>query len=186
MTSRPFDGRQFRRACGQFVTGVTIVTTRDALDAPIGVTVNSFSSVSLDPPLVLICLDKRLGSHHAFCSNPHLAIHVLPADSAHVSTRFARRGADKFGGLAWRSGRAGVPVLTDYLTLLECTVVQTIDAGDHTVLLSHVDALDVRGADLLPLGFFRGEYVEVHRPMVGPAAEEEPPGIDAVWTLGWG
>jgi flavin reductase (DIM6/NTAB) family NADH-FMN oxidoreductase RutF len=186
MSSGPFDNRQFRRACGQFLTGVTIVTARDALDAPVGVTVNSFSSVSLDPPLVLVCLDKRLGSYPAFCTNANLAIHVLPADAAHLSTRFARRGADKFGGLAWRSGCAGAPVLADYLALLECSVVQTIDAGDHTVLVSRVDALDVRGADLLPLGFFRGEYVEVHRPMVGPAAEEEPPGIDAVWALGWG
>ncbi len=185
MTDNAFDNRQFRRACGQFVTGVTIVTTRDALDAPVGVTVNSFSSVSLDPPLVLVCLDKRLGSYQAFCTTTNLAIHVLPADSAHLSARFARRGADKFGGLAWRSGRANVPILSEYLVLFECSVEQTIDAGDHSVLLSRVDALDVRGADLLPLGFFRGEYVEVHRPMVGPAADEEPPGIDAVWALGW-
>ena len=181
-----FDSRAFRRACSQFLTGVTIVTTRDALDAPVGVTVNSFCSVSLDPPLVMVCLDKRLGSYQAFCSNANLAIHVLPTDSAHLSTRFARRGADKFGGLAWRNGRANMPVLSEYLALFECSVLQTVDAGDHTLLLSRVDVLDVRGADLLPLGFFRGEYVEVHRPMVGPAAEEQPPGVDAVWSLGWG
>ncbi len=180
-----FDSREFRRACSQFLTGVTIVTTRDALDAPIGVTVNSFTSVSLDPPLVLVCLDKRLASYAAFRASEHVAIHVLPTDSAHVSTRFARRGADKFGGLAWRNGRANMPVLAEYLALFECTVVQHIDAGDHALLLYRVDTLDVRGADLLPLGFFRGEYVEVHRPMVGPAAEEQPPGVDAVWSLGW-
>jgi flavin reductase (DIM6/NTAB) family NADH-FMN oxidoreductase RutF len=180
-----FDSAQFRRACSQFLTGVTIVTARDAQDAPVGVTVNSFSSVSLDPPMVMVCLDKRLGSYGAFLNSASLAIHVLPSDLAHLSTRFARRGADKFGGLAWRKGRGDVPVLSDYLALFECSVLHTVDAGDHTMLLNRVDALDVRGADLLPLGFFRGEYVEVHRPMVGPAAEEQPPGIDAVWSLGW-
>ena len=66
----------------------------------------------------------------------------------------------------------------------ECSVIHTVDAGDHTLLLSRVDLFDVRGGDLLPLGFFRGEYVEVHRPMVGPAAEERPPGVDAGWSLG--
>jgi 3-hydroxy-9,10-secoandrosta-1,3,5(10)-triene-9,17-dione monooxygenase reductase component len=185
MTSTSFDARQFRRACGQFLTGVTIVTTRDSLGTPLGVTVNSFTSVSLDPPLVLVSLDKRLGSYQAFRGNGNLAIHVLPTDSAHVSARFARRGADKFGGLAWRVGRANVPVLSEYLALFECSVVEAVDAGDHTLLLSRVDALDVRGADLLPLGFFRGEYVEIHRPMVGAAAEEQSPGVDAVWALGW-
>ena len=183
MTS--FDSRAFRTACSQFLTGVTIVTTRDALDTPVGVTVNSFSSVSLDPPLVLVCLDKRLVSYQAFCSNGNFAIHVLSTDAAHLSSRFARRGADKFGGLAWRNGRANVPILAEYLALFECTVAQHVDAGDHSVLVGRVEALDVRGADLLPLGFFRGEYVEVHRPMVGPAAEEQAPGVDAVWSLGW-
>src|SRR5262249_10320109 len=120
-----------------------------------------------------------------FASSGALAIHVLPADSAHLSTRFARRGADKFGGLAWRRGRNGLPVLMDYLALFECALVNSFDAGDHAILLSQVEALEGGGADLLPLGFFRGEYVEIHRPMVGAAAEEQPPGIDAVWSLGW-
>jgi flavin reductase (DIM6/NTAB) family NADH-FMN oxidoreductase RutF len=179
------DSRDFRRACGQFLTGVTIVTTRDQHSAPVGITANSFSSVSLDPPLVLVCVDKRLGSYSAFATAGTLAIHVLPLDAAHLSARFASRGADKFGGLAWRHGRAGIPVLSDYLALFECSVVQTVDAGDHSILVSRVEALDVRGMDLLPLGFFRGEYVEIHRPMVGAAAEEPPPGVDAVWSLGW-
>jgi flavin reductase (DIM6/NTAB) family NADH-FMN oxidoreductase RutF len=185
MSTTGFDSRSFRRACGQFLTGVTIVTARDALDTPIGVTVNSFTSVSLDPPMVLVCLDKRLASYQAFCAATTVAIHVLPTDSAHLSARFARRGADKFSGLAWRHGRGNVPVLPEYLALFECSVAQTLDAGDHTLMLGRVEALDVRGADLLPLGFFRGEYVEVHRPMVGPAAEEPAPGVDAVWSLGW-
>jgi flavin reductase (DIM6/NTAB) family NADH-FMN oxidoreductase RutF len=185
MTATAFDARAFRRACSQFLTGVTIVTTRDEVGTPQGVTVNSFTSVSLDPPLVLVGLDKRLGSYGAFRDAGQLAIHVLPTDSAHLSARFARRGADKFGGLAWRVGRANVPILADYLALFECSVLQAVDAGDHTLLINQVDALDVRGADLLPLGFFRGEYVEVHRPMVGPAAEEQSPGVDAVWALGW-
>ena len=184
-TSKEFDGRAFRRACGQFLTGVTIVTARDAHDAPVGVTVNSFTSVSLDPPLVLVSLDKRLGSYQAFTGAANFAIHVLSTDAAHVSSRFARRGADKFGGLAWRNGRANVPVLAEYLAVFECSVAQQVDAGDHTLLIGRVEALDVRGADLLPLGFFRGEYVEIHRPMVGAAAEEQPPGVDAVWSLGW-
>jgi flavin reductase (DIM6/NTAB) family NADH-FMN oxidoreductase RutF len=185
VTEKIFDSRAFRRACSQFLTGVTIVTTRDNLGVPVGVTANSFSSVSLDPPLVLVCLDKRLASYNAFCERGRLAIHVLPTDSAHVSTRFARRGADKFAGLAWRNGRDNLPILPEYLALFECSIVANVDAGDHSVLISEVHALDIRGADLLPLGFFRGEYVEVHRPMVGPAADEHAPGVDAVWSLGW-
>jgi hypothetical protein len=115
VTTTDFDGRAFRRACGQFLTGVTIVTARDALDAPVGVTVNSFTSVSLDPPMVLVSLDKRLGSYQSFAGSASFAVHVLSTDAAHVSSRFARRGADRvrWTGVAQRSreraGARGVP-----------------------------------------------------------------------------
>ena len=153
---RPIDPLLFRHACGQFMTGVTIVTTRADDGAPVGLTANSFTSVSLEPPLVLVCLDKRLGSYPAFRQGGHYAIHVLREDQAELSTRFATRGADKFGGLRCRNGLGGVPVLTTYLALFECEIVQVHEAGDHAIVVGHVHRLEVPPGDLPPLGFLRG------------------------------
>ena len=168
------------------MTGVTIVTTRAENGTPVGLTANSFTSVSLDPPLVLVCIDKRLGSYPAFKTGGHYAVHVLREDQAELSTRFATRGADKFAGLRCRRGVGGVPVLSTYLSLFECEIVQVQDAGDHSIFIGRVERVEVPPGNLPPLGFLRGKYVEAHRPVAGPAAVQEPPPEHlAVWSLGW-
>ncbi len=167
------------------MTGVTVVTTSAPDGTPIGVTANSFTSVSLEPPLVLVCLDKRLASYGAFREGGYYAVHVLREDQAELSTRFATRGADKFGGVRRRRGLGGVPVLSTYLALFECQIVQAHDAGDHGIFVGEVKRLEVPPGDLPPLGFLRGRYVEAHRPESGPAAVQEPPEILAMWSLGW-
>ena len=168
------------------MTGVTVVTTRAEDGTPVGLTANSFTSVSLDPPLVLVCLDKRIGSYGAFGVGRHYAAHVLREDQAALSTRFATRGADKFAGVRCRRGLGGNPVISTYLALFECEVVQAHDAGDHTIFIGHVKRLEVPPGDLPPLGFLRGKYVEAKRPETGPAAREElPPEHLAMWSLGW-
>ena len=173
------DPREFRRACGQFLTGVTIVTTRDEGGKPLGITVNSFSSVSLEPPMVLICLDRNLASYRAFQLGRPYAVHVLSEDQAELSTRFARRRTDKFGGLEYGEGLGGVPILPDYLALFECRIVHCYPAGDHTIFVGQVENLDVSSRLRRPLGFFSGEYAAIERQPPAPPPPEDH------WALGW-
>jgi len=161
-----FDSKQFRRACGQFLTGVTIVTARAADDTPLGLTANSFASVSLNPSLVLVCLDKSLWSYQAFRASHVYAVHVLAADQSELASRFAARGADKFGGMTWREGLGGVPILPDFLALFECYVAHIYDGGDHTIFVGRVERIAVADEERLPLGFFQGQYTYVPQSLV--------------------
>lgn len=153
--------RQFRQALGSFATGVTIVTTSDG--QPIGVTANSFNSVSLDPPLVLWSLARTSGSMEAFRTSGHFAVHILGAHQEDLSGRFARPGNDKFSGIEWRSGVAGSPVLNDYSALFECRTVECYDGGDHVIFVGQVENFERR--DSAPLLFHAGRYAEA-RPRV--------------------
>lgn len=155
--------RQFRQALGSFATGVTIVTTSNG--EPIGVTANSFNSVSLDPPLVLWSLARSSGSMEAFRTSGHFAVHILGAHQEELSARFARPGTNKFEGMGWRSGVAGSPVLADYLALFECRTVECYDGGDHVIFVGQVDNFERR--DVPPLLFHAGRYAET-RPRPGP------------------
>lgn len=148
--------RQFRQALGSFATGVTIVTTSDG--KPIGVTANSFNSVSLDPPLVLWSLARSSASMEAFRTSGHFAVHILGAHQEGLSGRFARSGSDKFDGIDWRSGVAGSPVLSDYSALFECRTVECYDGGDHVIFVGQVENFDRR--DAAPLLFHAGRYAE--------------------------
>jgi flavin reductase (DIM6/NTAB) family NADH-FMN oxidoreductase RutF len=177
----PIDSSAFRRAASQFLTGVSVVTVRGDDGTPLGLTANSFTMVSLDPPLVLVCLDKRLGCYPAFQIGRVYAVHVLAEDQADLSTRFAMKGEDKFRGLRWREGLDGVPVLPDYLALWECRLVHAYDGGDHTICVARVERLEVGDPNRLPLGFFRSKYIQVHR---HPAAYV-PAEIIELWGLGW-
>lgn len=156
--STSFDPKQLRSAFGQFMTGVTIVTVMGEDETPIGITANSFTSVSLEPPMVLVCVDKKINSYPAFRNATHYAVHILSHDQAELSTKFASRGVDKFGGLNWSQGVGGVPVLPEYMALFECSLAHAYDAGDHTILVGQVERFAVPGADRQPLGFFRGKY----------------------------
>jgi flavin reductase (DIM6/NTAB) family NADH-FMN oxidoreductase RutF len=143
---------EFRRACGHFATGVTIASVLDAQGTPHGLTVSSFTSVSLDPPLILICLGHRVSAIDAFRASAHFGINVLAEDQRDLAERFARKAQDRFDGLKWRRGKTGVPILAGVLAAIECAVRQRFTAGDHDVFVGEmVGAHVAAGAPLIHL-----------------------------------
>jgi len=157
----PFDKSELRRVMGHFATGVTVVTTHDGAGRCYGLTANAVCSVSLDPPLVLVCVDKSAESHPAFERSQAFVVNVLSDRQEELSRRFAVSGGDKFVGLPCRNGGTGVPILEGALAHVECRVVAVHDAGDHTIYIGEVESGDVgEGAPLL---FFRGRYHQLHR-----------------------
>ncbi|HEX8569844.1 MAG TPA: flavin reductase family protein [Caulobacteraceae bacterium] len=157
-----FTPRQLRDAFGCFATGVTVLTTLDE-GRPVGLTANSFTSVSLDPPLVLFCLDRRSTSLPAFERAEHLAVNVLHAGQEALSMRFSRREPDRFADTPWVPGRAGMPLLADAMAVFECRRESVEDAGDHRLFLARVEAVAC-DASYDPLVFFHGRYRSVHVP----------------------
>lgn len=154
MTIPPDD---FRRAMGCFATGVTVVTTDDPDGGPAGLTVNSFSSVSLDPPLVLFCLDRRSGNMAAFQRGGHFAVNMLRDDQHDIALRFASVREDKWDGVDYRMGEGGIPVIAGCLAVVECDTETIHDAGDHIILVGRVVKLDY-ASDGEPLLYFRGQF----------------------------
>lgn len=148
--------QDFRRALGAFTTGVTIVTSCDTDGTPVGVTANSFNSVSLDPPLVLWSLAKSAKSLAAFSGSGHFTVHVLAAEQEALSERFARRGEDKFAGLATEPGLCGCPLLTGCAARFQCRTSFQYDGGDHLILVGEVVGFD--SSDKAPLVFHGGRY----------------------------
>jgi flavin reductase (DIM6/NTAB) family NADH-FMN oxidoreductase RutF len=132
------DTGALRKVLGRYATGVTIVTTRDVNERLVGVTSNSFASVSLDPPLILWSVARRARSFEAFTRSGHFVINVLAGDQAHISQQFAKPQADKFAGIAYRSGVGGCPVLTGTVAHFECRTEQIIDGGDHAIVVGRV------------------------------------------------
>ena len=151
-----FDPREFRRALGSFATGVTIITTRAPDGAPLGLTVNSFNSVSLDPPLVLWSLENKALSLPIFQKTPHWAVHVLASDQEGLSQKFARRGGDKFAGVEVEQGVGGIPLLTGCTARFQCKNAFQYDGGDHVIFVGEVVKFDRR--DVAPLVFHGGRY----------------------------
>jgi flavin reductase (DIM6/NTAB) family NADH-FMN oxidoreductase RutF len=150
------DVRDLRRAFGQYATGVTVVTTRDEDGRPWGMTANSFTSVSLDPPLVLWAAAKSSPSLGAFLAGDRFAVNVLASHQHHLSRQFATSGAEKFEGVELVSPPASVPVLDGCVAHFVCRRTQTVDAGDHVVLLGEVESYDAPGGE--PLVFHAGGY----------------------------
>lgn len=136
------DTRELRRTLGQFATGVTVVSCLAADATPVGMTANSFASVSLDPPLVLWSLDRKARSFDAFAGAQRYAFSVLAHDQAEISNRFAQPGADKFGEVAWAAGLAGVPLMPGAAAHLECVLRETFSGGDHLILLGEVERFE--------------------------------------------
>jgi 4-hydroxyphenylacetate 3-hydroxylase, reductase component len=149
------DSRSFRRALGQFATGVTIMTAM-VDDRALGVTANSFSSVSLDPPLVLWSLRKASQNLAGFRAVDHFAINVLAADQTELSNRFSRSSGDRFGQFEWRQGIGGVPLLSGVAAQFECRRVAEHDGGDHVIFIGHV--MRFRCFDRATLVFSQGRY----------------------------
>jgi flavin reductase (DIM6/NTAB) family NADH-FMN oxidoreductase RutF len=152
---------EFRRACGRFPAGVTIASVLDAQGAPHGLTVSSFTSVSLDPPLILICLGHRVSAIEAFRASAHFGINVLAEDQRDLAERFASKGRDRFDGVKWRRGRTGVPILAGVLAAMECAVRQRIAVGDHDIFVGEMVAARVAGGR--PLIHFASHYRSLDR-----------------------
>jgi flavin reductase ActVB len=133
----------FRRAMGQFATGITVVTTLDATGRPLGLTVNAFSSVSLDPVLVLVCIDNRSETHDGFEASQHFGVSVLAEGQQDWSHRFAFGGSEKFTAAPLLTGSTGVPLVPGALAHVECRVHSRHPAGDHTIYVGEVVSLDV-------------------------------------------
>jgi flavin reductase (DIM6/NTAB) family NADH-FMN oxidoreductase RutF/pimeloyl-ACP methyl ester carboxylesterase len=153
----PFEARSLRNAFGSFMTGVTVVTTIDAAGEPRGFTANSFTSVSLDPPLLLICIAKTASSCAVFSKTPAFAVNILAEDQKDVSGLFASKRPDKFSGVSWQQSAHGQPVITGALSWFDCARREVIDAGDHIILLGAIRGFAAREAN--PLGYARGGYV---------------------------
>ena len=153
------DPKALRNAFGAFATGVTVVTTRQPDGTPRGFTANSFTSVSLDPPLLLVCLAKTAHSADTFANAPHFAVNILAEDQKAVSGLFASRAPDKFAQCAWTPGPADMPLIEGSLAQFTCANHQLVDAGDHLVLIGRVDHFAT--AEGQPLGYFRGNYFSI-------------------------
>jgi flavin reductase (DIM6/NTAB) family NADH-FMN oxidoreductase RutF len=160
-----FDAREFRSALGTFATGVTIVTTLDANGAPVGFTCNSFSSVSLSPPLVLWSLSLRSPNLPNFLQAPTFAINVLAADQLALARRFSQPVRDKFAGVAFAQGARGAPLITGCAAQLECRNEARYYSGDHVIFIGHV--LQFAWRDCSPLVFWRGRYIETGADRLG-------------------
>ncbi len=152
----PFDRRELRRALGQFATGVTVVTARAGDGHRIGVTANSFTSLSLDPPLVLWCLAKSAPSLPEFLESSHFAVNVLAADQHHLSRQFSTPAPDKFAGVPATEGPGGVPLLDGVIARFTCRHVRNHDGGDHVIFIGEVERFEEFEAE--PLVFHSGFY----------------------------
>ena len=151
-----FTDMEFRQALGSFATGVTIITTLGKCGQKVGMTVNSFNSVSLDPPLVLWSLGRNTNCFEDFIAAESFAIHVLASDQQDLSESFAKIGKDRFLGIECSEGLSGVPILPRYSACFQCKMGQQYDGGDHIIITGEV--VDFTDNQHSPLLFYRGQY----------------------------
>lgn len=160
-----FDPQRFRQALGSFPTGVTIITTVDAAGNDVGVTANSFNSVSLDPPLVLWSLDRKSSNFDAFIAARHFAVHILASHQETLASRFARKGIDRFEGLTVKRGSGGIALLDDCVAHFECRTAFQYEGGDHIIFVGEV--LNFEHCQHEPLVFKRGRFaLAVDKPAI--------------------
>lgn len=152
----PIDASDFREFCARFASGVTVTTVRDAAGNPQGLTASSFTAVSLNPPLVLVCIDHNSGVLHHFRKASHFGVNVLHATQEAVSNQFAVKSINRFDGISWIPGGGGSPLLNDCLAQIECRTHQIVDAGDHAVFFGEVIWARVAGSE--PLLYFDRAY----------------------------
>jgi flavin reductase (DIM6/NTAB) family NADH-FMN oxidoreductase RutF len=146
----------FRRVCGRFASGITITTVLDEAGGVHGLTANSFTSVSLTPPLVLVCVDHRAAILEHFRHSRHFGINILGEHQRPLSDRFAGSGYDRFEGVEWHRGQTGVPLLNGVLAVLECSRVKLVPTGDHDILIGQV--VHAHCHDGEPLIYFGSQY----------------------------
>lgn len=147
---------EFRAALSRFPSGVTIVTTRDREARLHGITVSAFASVSLQPPMILVCIEKTTGSHYALLESEFFAVNVLNEGQADLSNRFASQISDKFETVDYRLGLGEVPVLNDALVALECRLAYAHEGGDHTIFVGLVEKTEIK--DENPLVYWHSNY----------------------------
>jgi len=152
------DEAAFKLALSHFASGVTVVTTEHG-GKPFGMTVASFASLSLHPPLVLICIEKSVKTHDAIAAAGKFGVSILSSDQEDISARFASRADDKFAGIEMRRGELGVPLIAGALTTLECSVYDQLPGGDHTIFVGEV--VSIRTSEGSPLIYFRSGYGEM-------------------------
>ena len=146
---------------GHFATGVTVVTTRDIEGNPQGMTANAVTSLSLEPPLVLICVDKSAEIHQHLGEDRYFALNILREEQEEISRRFALVGIDRFEDINYRFGKTGAPILENVLAFLECRVTGAYPGGDHTIFLGEVEVAGILEGN--PLIFYRGEYTKLEK-----------------------
>ena len=156
MSQATIEQHHFRRVCSKYATGITILTVLDSDGTPQGMTVNSFTSVSLSPPLILVCIDRQTSIRSCFVPGARFGVNVLHEKQKELSTWFARSGHDRFSGMAWTPGQTGAPVLPEVLATIECVVTQIVEAGDHVVVIGA--ALHATWREGQPLIYFNSSY----------------------------
>ena len=150
---------KLRNAFGHFATGVTIITTRTPTGDPVGMTVNSFASLSLDPPLALWSLARASVNFDVFHAASHFAVHVLGTEQSPLARQFATKDIDRFLGVTTTACASGVPRLDDYHACFECETYARYDGGDHSIIVGRILAVDERPGD--PLLFYRGRFARI-------------------------
>jgi flavin reductase (DIM6/NTAB) family NADH-FMN oxidoreductase RutF len=163
---------QMRRAMGQFASGVTIVTALAPDGTAAGCTVSAFSSLSLDPPLVLVCIDRGRYMHQVLSAAAGFAVNILRADQADIALNFARRDADRFGQLDHRPGQHGAALISGAIAHVECDVHSVLDGGDHAIIIGHVKAAAVHPGD--PLLYAQGAFLKLPEPEWDRALADAP------------
>jgi flavin reductase (DIM6/NTAB) family NADH-FMN oxidoreductase RutF len=159
--SRGVEPPQFRQLLGRFATGVTVLTSRKPNGEPIGMTASSIASVSLEPPLVLVSVDKQHDMHAALESGTHFVLNILSAEQEAVSRRFAANEADRFRGVSYRENERGIAVIDGVVAHIECEKHGVVPGGDHTVFIGLVVGGDA--TDRRPLLYYRGGYAGLSR-----------------------
>lgn len=161
---RPITADLFRAVMGGFPTGVAVVTTRAPGGRPIGFTASSIVSVSLDPPMILFCLDRGSEQLDVFAKSASFAVSILHAGQSEISVHFADPMTERFKGIAWTAWETGAPVLADRAAAMECDLVNVVEGGDHMVFFGRVRRADV-DASHTPLMYLRGRYLRPGEPI---------------------
>jgi flavin reductase (DIM6/NTAB) family NADH-FMN oxidoreductase RutF len=152
----PIASEEFRHVCGRFATGVSVATVLDPRGRPHGLTVNSFTSISLTPPLVSICLGLNVTVVDAFREAEFYGINILADDQQEISDRFARKGLDRFATVSWHRGKSGAPMIAGCLATMECAIRQRIPCGDHLIFVGEVVHSQINSGS--PLLFYASGY----------------------------
>ncbi|CAN5588618.1 flavin reductase family protein [soil metagenome] len=147
---------EFRAALGKFASGVTVVTTKDKTGKLFGITVSAFCSVSLEPPLILVCIEKDTGSHHAFKQSGAFVVNILSEDQQEISDHFASHLENKFTEIAYHPGIKDLPVLDNALANLECRLHNSYEGGDHTIFIGEIERATINKEN--PLVYWQGDY----------------------------